>query len=303
MHSFMQRTALAEAVMLGDFEHWAGRPFKYTVALLHCYVVTLDTLLHYYTITLFYVFLFFVHIFFSRSRSDCYKVHIYTNYPAQPPHCWNNNINIKRWNSQAHRDFPGRFESSNLSRGNVSREIGLTLLHCCADTRAALRALSAVCKIIYIYIYIHTYIYISIYIYIYQLFCLPYSCGALRALSGPPSAGPGRTCRRRSAREGLFFFFRRLFRVFLLFLYVYIYIYIYIHMYLLFMCSFMFNKHISLLLLLLSLSLVYAALGFGCFACLTLPVRYGLICFLHVLWCQWSSSFATFWAAFEERMR
>ena len=30
----------------------------------------------------------------------------------------------KGWNSQAHREFPGKFESSNVSRGNVSREIG-----------------------------------------------------------------------------------------------------------------------------------------------------------------------------------
>ena len=28
------------------------------------------------------------------------------------------------WNFQAHREFPGKFESSNLSRDNASREIG-----------------------------------------------------------------------------------------------------------------------------------------------------------------------------------
>ena len=37
------------------------------------------------------------------------------------------NVNLKGWNSQAHRGFPGKFESSNVSRGNVSREIGRTL--------------------------------------------------------------------------------------------------------------------------------------------------------------------------------
>ena len=28
------------------------------------------------------------------------------------------------WNSQVHRELPGKFESSNLSRGNLCREIG-----------------------------------------------------------------------------------------------------------------------------------------------------------------------------------
>ena len=30
------------------------------------------------------------------------------------------------WNSHVHREFPGKFESSNISRDNVSREIGRT---------------------------------------------------------------------------------------------------------------------------------------------------------------------------------
>ena len=36
------------------------------------------------------------------------------------------NLDFKGWNSQAHREFPGKFESSNVSRDNVSREIGRT---------------------------------------------------------------------------------------------------------------------------------------------------------------------------------
>ena len=90
----------------------------------------------------------------------------------------------------AQREFSGKFESSNLSRDNVSREMGRSWL-------AASPALAEVCVwcarrqrakgkmaggtggpdthvavtlniYIYIYIYIHTYIYIYIYcIYIY----------------------------------------------------------------------------------------------------------------------------------------
>ena len=36
-------------------------------------------------------------------------------------------MNFKGWNSQAQREFPGKFESSNIIRDNVSREIGRTL--------------------------------------------------------------------------------------------------------------------------------------------------------------------------------
>ena len=38
---------------------------------------------------------------------------------------------VRGWNSQAHRKFPGKFESNNLSRDNVSREIGRTA--CCGN--------------------------------------------------------------------------------------------------------------------------------------------------------------------------
>ena len=33
------------------------------------------------------------------------------------------NVDFKGWNSQAQRGFPGKFDSSNVSRDNVSREI------------------------------------------------------------------------------------------------------------------------------------------------------------------------------------
>ena len=34
------------------------------------------------------------------------------------------NLNLKGWNSHVRREFPGKFESSNVNRDNVSREIG-----------------------------------------------------------------------------------------------------------------------------------------------------------------------------------
>ena len=38
------------------------------------------------------------------------------------------NLNSKGWNSHVHGGFPGKLESSNLSRDNVSREIGRTTM-------------------------------------------------------------------------------------------------------------------------------------------------------------------------------
>ena len=34
------------------------------------------------------------------------------------------NLNFNRWNSHVHRGFPGKFESTNLSRDDLSGEIG-----------------------------------------------------------------------------------------------------------------------------------------------------------------------------------
>ena len=36
------------------------------------------------------------------------------------------NLDFKGWNSQAHGEFPGEFDSSNLSRDNISREIAIS---------------------------------------------------------------------------------------------------------------------------------------------------------------------------------
>ena len=40
-------------------------------------------------------------------------------------------LNLKGWNSHAHRELPGNPESTNLSRDNLSREIGRT--GCCRE--------------------------------------------------------------------------------------------------------------------------------------------------------------------------
>ena len=42
-------------------------------------------------------------------------------------------LNLKGWNSQVHREVPGKFESSNVSGDNVSREIGRT--SSCGDAK------------------------------------------------------------------------------------------------------------------------------------------------------------------------
>ena len=44
------------------------------------------------------------------------------------------NLNLKGWNSQAHSRFPEQFESTNLGRDNLSREIGPRRLPKCGLT-------------------------------------------------------------------------------------------------------------------------------------------------------------------------
>ena len=48
-------------------------------------------------------------------------------------------FNSKGWNSQAHRKFPGKFESSKLSRDYPSREIGRTSSGATLETTPATR--------------------------------------------------------------------------------------------------------------------------------------------------------------------
>ena len=57
---------------------------------------------------------------------------------------------LRGGNSQAHRGFPGMFESGNLSRDNLSREIGRSLIWPEALSGACTRTPN-----IYIYIYIY----------------------------------------------------------------------------------------------------------------------------------------------------
>ena len=63
----------------------------------------------------------------------------------------NQNLNLKGWNSQAHRELLGKFESSNLSRDNLSRELGRS------EMRRSVAVLQPVNsgRCIYIYIYTH----------------------------------------------------------------------------------------------------------------------------------------------------
>ena len=59
-------------------------------------------------------------------RTKFYGQSPYTHYGFQ--RVWlEHNLNSKGWNSQALREFPGKFDSSNVSRRNVSREIGRSL--------------------------------------------------------------------------------------------------------------------------------------------------------------------------------
>ena len=96
------------------------------------------------------------------------------------------NLNLKGWNFQAHRGFSGKFESSNVSGDNVSREIGRSVTGWTDWSNTPNNAsrqprLTSICMHIYIYIYTYLSIYLSmslslsIYIYIYVYICT-YMC-------------------------------------------------------------------------------------------------------------------------------
>ena len=81
-------------------------------------------------------------------------------------------LNNKGWNSQVHWEFPGRFKSKNLSRDNLSTEIGCTrsagadvrprhvLAHQVRHSWTSYLSLS-----LYIYIYIYVYTHIHTYMH------------------------------------------------------------------------------------------------------------------------------------------
>ena len=78
------------------------------------------------------------------------------------------NLDLKGWNSQVHREVPGKFESSNVSRDNVSRGIGRTWLHTMSAYAAGYKStavymsgcVKARSRSMYVYIYIYIYMYI-----------------------------------------------------------------------------------------------------------------------------------------------
>ena len=61
------------------------------------------------------------YIYIYRERERCVCIHCGFQRVGLE-----HNLNLKGWNFKAHREFPGKFESSNVSRDNVSREIGRT---------------------------------------------------------------------------------------------------------------------------------------------------------------------------------
>ena len=75
----------------------------------------------------------YIYIYVSMYMYVCVYIYIYIYIPS--PRCLNHIrfLDFEGWHSQAHtgmpgifREFPRKFESSNLSRDNLSREIGRT---------------------------------------------------------------------------------------------------------------------------------------------------------------------------------
>ena len=85
------------------------------------------------------------------------------------------NLDSKGWNSHVHREVPGKFEPTNRSRDNLSREIGRTAVFCmrcvtCQVWPWSCRSLAQWrwTSLVDIYIYVYIYIYIYMYTYVYM---------------------------------------------------------------------------------------------------------------------------------------
>ena len=114
----------------------------------------------------------------NQSRMHAWHVYgqsLYWHYGFQ--RVWlKHNINYKGWNFHVHREIPGKFESSNVSRRNVSRRIGRTATlileqHVSggaerSDMEHSVPAYCEVLASVYIYIYVYTHTYTHIYIYL-----------------------------------------------------------------------------------------------------------------------------------------
>ena len=98
---------------------------------------------------------------------------------------------FKEWNSQARREYPGKVESANLSRDNLSRETGRTYIYIyiyiCMYVCMYMHIYKSISLSLYIYIYIH--IYTCIHICIIYIYIYVWPAGSPGCLVGPM---PGR---------------------------------------------------------------------------------------------------------------
>ena len=82
-----------------------------------------------YIYILYYIYTYYTYSH-SKMRKELSKAQSYISYVQSPYSHYGfqgflleHNLNLKGWNSQAHRDFSGKCKSSNVSRDHVSRDI------------------------------------------------------------------------------------------------------------------------------------------------------------------------------------
>ena len=67
-----------------------------------------------------YIYIYYVYIHIYLYIYIYIYIYIQATWPVSRP----DTANIKGWNSHVHRKFPGKLESSDLSRETLSREMG-----------------------------------------------------------------------------------------------------------------------------------------------------------------------------------
>ena len=108
-------------------------------------------------------FMLVVHVYFavcSRYENACWTANLRTKILDFRGFDSSIILVLRGWNSQAHGEFLGWFESSNLSRDNLSWEIG------------RISGLNILYHIIPYYIMLYCYVYLCVYVYIYMYICI-----------------------------------------------------------------------------------------------------------------------------------
>ena len=130
---------------------------KHVCVYIYIYVISTCVYIYIYI----YIYVLYVHLSLTMSLSLSLYIYIYIyvwTYSGYHRVWLKQNLDSTGWNYCVHREFPGMFESSNLSRDKLSIRCMYVCMYVCMHA----------CVYIYIYIYmlcVYVYVYVCMYVY------------------------------------------------------------------------------------------------------------------------------------------